>query len=130
MEYNKDYYYYSRPDGRFYKIQLLSVDKAMYSFQIFEAVHNGWMGSSKPELKAGTLFEKHEHFLSDIFDNKDYLIIKCMVDITISGPYFENATQKMFYKELEDLFNQYPEQYITFVDNNLINTINYQFNIL
>ena len=130
MEYNTDYFYYSRPDGRFYKIRLLAVDLDTYTFQIIAMVHNGWSDSSMEAMAGGSIFIKHKYLISEIYDKLEHLLIHKMVGLAISGPYFKNEVQKTFYKELESLFTEYPEQYIKFVDKDLINTINYQFNIL
>lgn len=129
MEYNKDYFYYSNADGKFYNIRLKSIDNLVYKFSVTKLVHNGWR-DIPDTLQNEFQIVKQEEQLNTIFDNKDYLIIKVMVMISIYGPYFENKIQKQFYKELEQLFNQYPEQYIKFVDDKFIENINYQFKIL
>jgi len=129
LEYKKDYFYFSRPDGKFYNVHLEDVDENIYTFQVISVVHRGW-GIDKPFLSNGTLFEKHERQLNHIYEIKDYLIIQTMAKYAISGPYFENKIQKQFYKELEALFKQHPDQYIKYIDDEFIEMINYQFNIL
>lgn len=131
MEYKKDYFYFSRPDGKFYNVRLYDIEVNIYTFQVISVVHEGWGNSNKTTIEIGTLFEKHKRQLGNgIFTDKDYLIIHTMVLYAISGPYFENKIQKQFYRELEVLFTKYPEQYIKYVNDDFIEMINHQFNIL
>jgi len=130
LEYNKDYFYFSRPDGKFYTVRLHDVEINIYTFQVISVIHDGWGNIDKLPITNGALFEKHERQLSSFYTNKDYLLINTMVLFAISGPYFENKIQKQFYRELEVLFTKYPEQYIKYVNDDFIEMINYQFNIL